>query len=394
MTFALVLAYVATLPLVQPVIATLGFKRIVLADVVFPALLLAAAAGRDAWLRRPRWGLCAVAAAPALAIALSGRLAAVEPWPDVARVLYSMAVLLLFAHLRLSQRQIEAIARAWVITACAVCAAGIVAFVAVTVFGAPENVLASSSSPNLGRGVVRIHSTLGANALALFLQPSATLCLYLMRRRPQGRWARRALASLAATGLLTFSRGIVGLVLVLALGLRRRLLVAATAALLAAATAATWWAVFPLQAGRLNTRPNAYRVLHVAAARMFAARPLTGVGPGQYGRRLGEFSTAGERGAAWPPVLPSADYDPHSTWLGWAAETGLLGLAAWGALYVFIARRLLAGAPGGLPRLAACALAGLALSGLTVEISHLKFVWCFLGLALAARAAEKDGVLG
>jgi hypothetical protein len=64
-----------------------------------------------------------------------------------------------------------------------------------------------------------------------------------------------------------------------------------------------------------------------------------------------------------------------------------------GALYGFIAHRLLDGPPGSLPRLAAAALAGLALSGLAVEISHLKFIWCFLGLGLAARAAEKEGVL-
>jgi O-antigen ligase len=157
-----------------------------------------------------------------------------------------------------------------------------------------------------------------------------------------------------------------------------------------ATAAATVWGVFPLRDGRLNTRPNAYRVLHAAAIRMFAARPLTGVGPGEFGRRLGEYTTPEERSSAWPPVLLAVDYDPHSTWLGWAAESGLLGLSAWIALYGFVARRLIDAPPATLPRLAACTLAGLALSGLAVDISHLKFVWCFLGLGLSARASAQE----
>jgi O-antigen ligase len=333
------------------------------------------------------------ATAPPLAIAVSGALTAADPKPDVARVTYSMTVLLLFAHLRLPTREIQKLAWTWLVTACVVSLVGLVALAAV-VAGAPESPLAGASSPNLGPGVIRAASTLGANALALFVQPSLAMCLYLMRERPDAApRLRRALGLLLATDVLTFSRSVVGALLVLFLALRRRLLAAAAALLFVAALAATVWAVFPLQAGRLNTRPNAYRVLHAAAARMFVAHPMAGVGPGHFGRRLADFTTAAERSEAWPPVVIGRDYDPHSTWLGWAAECGLLGLAAWGGLYGFIARRLLDGPPGGLPRLAAAALAGLALSGLAVEISHLKFVWCFLGLGLSARAAEKEGVL-
>jgi O-antigen ligase len=397
MIVAIAAAYVATLPFLHPVIATFGFKKVVLADGVFAVLVLAAGAKRSRWLR-PAWrSLCVAAAAPPLAIAVCGAFAGSEAGPDIARVAYSMAVMILFAHLRLSTRQIEGMAWTWLITACVVSLVGLLALAAVTLFGVPENLLASASSANLGPGVIRAGSTLGANALALFLQPSLAMCVHLMRERTDAvPWVRRALALLLATAVSTFSRSIVGMFLVLTLALprhRRWVLGPATAALLTATVAATVWAVFPIQDGRVNTRPNAYRVLHIAAARMFAARPLTGVGPGEFGRRLADFTTAAERTAAWPPVVIGRDYDPHSTWLGWAAECGLLGLAAWGVLYGFIAHRLLDGPPGSLPRLAAAALAGLALSGLAVEISHLKFIWCFLGLGLAARAAEKEGVL-
>jgi hypothetical protein len=223
MLVAIVVAYVATLPLLHPILAALGFKRIVLADAVFAALFLTAAAGRRRWLRPPSVRLCAAAAGPLLAIAASAALAGAQPFPDLARVAYSMAVLLLFAHLRLSKQDIDRVSWTWLVTAVAISLAGVVAFVGVTMFGTRENFLAGASSPNLGPAIVRLESTMGANALALFLQPSLAVCLYLTRGRPvAGRWLRPALALLLATAALTFSRGIVGVSLVLALSVRPR----------------------------------------------------------------------------------------------------------------------------------------------------------------------------
>jgi O-antigen ligase len=400
---ALAGAYVATLPLLQSVIATAGPKRVVVADIVLAALLAAVARRRRAWLRAPWRDLVLVACLPPLAVALCGALeTAAAPGPDLTRVIYSMAVLLVFAHLRLSASQLDRIAWTWVVTACLTCLAGLLAFIAVTVFGAPPNALAAANSPNLGPGVTRVASTAGANALALYLQPSLALCLYLIGR-PSGadRWLRYAPGLLVLTAALTFSRSLVGVLLVVTLAAcgpgrlrwlsrRRNLLAVATGALLIATVAATIWAVFPLRAGRLNTRPNAYRVLHAGAIRMFAARPLTGVGPDAFGRRFAEFTTPDERRSAWPPLRASIDLDPHSTWLGWAAEGGLLGLAGWTLVYGFVVHRLLDTPQADLSRLCACGLAGLAVSGFAVDISHLKFVWCFLGLGLSARAAARE----
>jgi O-antigen ligase len=403
MLVALAAAYVAMLPLLHATISSIGPKRVVLADVAFAGLLLAATTPHRSSLRPPSRGLVVVAVVVPVAIALAGLLAGAAAGLDLARVTYSMAVLLLFAHLRFSIGELDRIAWTWVITACLVCSAGLLAFVAVTLFGAPPNALAGATSPNLGPGVIRMASTTGANALALYLQPSIAMCLYLMVRtggRSRRLWFVLALLLLSAT--LTLSRSLVGVLLVLALAAhaapaqlpwlwkRRHPIGIATAILLTAAIGATGWGVFPLRDGRINARPNAYRVLHAAAIRMFAARPLTGVGPGEFGRRLGEYTTSEERSSAWPPVLLAVDYDPHSTWLGSAAECGLLGLAAWIGLYGFVARRLIDAPPAILPRLAACTLAGLALSGLAVDISHLKFVWCFLGLGLSARAAAQE----
>jgi hypothetical protein len=125
MLVAIVVAYVATLPLLHPILAALGFKRIVLADAVFAALFLTAAAGRRRWLRPPSVRLCAAAAGPLLAIAASAALAGAQPFPDLARVAYSMAVLLLFAHLCLSKQDIDRVSWTWLVTAVAISLAGV-----------------------------------------------------------------------------------------------------------------------------------------------------------------------------------------------------------------------------------------------------------------------------
>jgi O-antigen ligase len=126
---------------------------------------------------------------------------------------------------------------------------------------------------------------------------------------------------------------------------------------------------------------------------MMTAHPLTGVGVTRFGREVTAYTTPEERHGPWRPLSDTADYDPHSTWLGWAAECGLPGLAAWLLLWGYVLRRLLT-APGdrfGFPRLAGMALLGVAVNGWHVEVSHLKFVWAFAGLALALEDEACEG---
>ena len=158
-----------------------------------------------------------------------------------------------------------------------------------------------------------------------------------------------------------------------------------------AATLATIWAVFPLSRApespfglRANTRANAYLVLHCAASRMVASAPVVGVGPGRFGAELKRHSAGGERAAAWPPVRTNVDWDPHSTWLGIAAETGFVGLACWLVFLGWVLRSLWRDEPLGLGRLASYALLGILLNGSHVTLVHLKFIWVFLGIALGA----------
>lgn len=78
-----------------------------------------------------------------------------------------------------------------------------------------------------------------------------------------------------------------------------------------------------------------------------------------------------------------------------AAETGVVGLAAWVALYAVVLARLLRSraAPGthSMPGVASAAMVGvLFLGGVHVDFTHVKLVWAFLGLALAT--CDESGV--
>lgn len=265
---------------------------------------------------------------------------------------------------------------------------------------------------------MRVSSTLGSNALILYIQATIAFCVFLIGSGGtsvrQRRLLRYALVTLLLVSLLTMSRGIVGLVVSLALfayvsrdrvGVlwrARHALTCAAGLLVAGGAIATIWAVFPvgvhLNGGRegfrveVNVQKNAYYVLHTAALRMFWTHPLVGVGPGEFGRNVTRFTTPDERRSAWPPISERVAYDPHSAWFGWAAKGGIVGLAGWVVLYAWILGQLIRRGPSEDPFNARCltgiALVGILLNGFHVEISHLKFIWAFLGIGMGASQSQ------
>ncbi|MEM1358124.1 MAG: O-antigen ligase family protein [Bacteroidota bacterium] len=64
---------------------------------------------------------------------------------------------------------------------------------------------------------------------------------------------------------------------------------------------------------------TSYSALKKASLAVAIKHPIIGVGPGQFGRYLPAEKQAG----TYPEHLPN--YDPHSTWLGALAETGIIG---------------------------------------------------------------------
>lgn len=84
--------------------------------------------------------------------------------------------------------------------------------------------------------------------------------------------------------------------------------------------------------GGLAVLPTSYTALKKAAWLTGSRHPLFGTGPGEFNRALPGLKAVGQ----FPSHLP--DYDPHSTWLGAFAETGIPGLLMTILLWIYWAR--------------------------------------------------------
>lgn len=420
------IVYIAALPLLQwprPPLFAIPWagKVIVFADLAFVALVVVVLAFSPQRLLPIQRDAVVFSLFPIAALVISSIFTGVgaRAFPDILRTVYSICVFLLFAHFRLSPSETVALARSWVVVALLISVAGFLSFLGVTLFGMPQNPLAYANSANLGEQAVRVSSTLGSNTLILYIQTAAMFCVLLIGSSSSSVLQRRllqyALMALLLVSPFTISRGIIGLVLSLALfgyvsrdrvpalWRAKRALACAAGLLVAGGALATIWAVFPAEVRldgdrerfrvEVNAQKNAYYVLHTAALRMFLANPLAGVGPGEFGRNVRGFTTSGERESAWPPIGESIDYDPHSAWFGWAAKGGIIGLAGWLILYGWILGQLIRRRPSedlfNVRRLTGIALVGILLNGLHVEISHLKFIWAFLGIGMGASQSQE-----
>jgi O-antigen ligase len=184
-----------------------------------------------------------------------------------------------------------------------------------------------------------------SNAVAMFLEPPMAFAIALVLFSDDRRDRRFALAwalVLAAAQVLTFSRGgyialaIFGVLILVGVRpeVRRPLLVigvvAATAVLLTVVVASTT----PLMKSRFSYQALNYTLqtrsaIYTATEKMIAAHPILGVGLGGYVYDLHGF----------PEIYP------HSLYLTFWVELGLLGLAAF--LFIFV--KLLLSATKALP---------------------------------------------
>lgn len=67
-------------------------------------------------------------------------------------------------------------------------------------------------------------------------------------------------------------------------------------------------------------------LLHQAALTMFSERPFLGIGPGAFSNEV--YRRQVEAGSHWGGLRVTTPWDPHSTYLGALAETGLLGFSS------------------------------------------------------------------
>ncbi len=141
------------------------------------------------------------------------------------------------------------------------------------------------------------------------------------------------------------------------------------------------------------------RLLMAAAMAMFADRPLTGVGPGNYTAWYEEYAESVGSVSREYGALDDARY-PHNLYLEWGAETGIAGLgvflAAVGTFFVYTRRSWRRLAEAGLPHHAGIASAleigmiGYLVSSIFLHGAFQRYLWLLfaLGLALDVLAAR------
>lgn len=229
-------------------------------------------------------------------------------------------------------------------------------------------------------GLVNNHKT-----LAVALAPQIPLALWAWRGEARGAWRRIAALGtllLPAAVVLSHSKtAVVVLAVALALdrlrarGARRLLLAAAVALPLVLAAVGIGW----LGSERQRDATSARHSLDLRAWELFASRPLLGHGPGASVRHVAED---------WPHLRVNG-VEAHGVVQKVAAEAGLAGLLAWGALALGLMRHLARGPNPALD-------AGILLHG-TLLLSTEAFTashWVPLGIALgiASRRGAEKGV--
>ncbi len=169
-----------------------------------------------------------------------------------------------------------------------------------------------------------------------------------------------------------------------------------------------WW-VFPINIyfdkdsnilkAEFNFTHQSYFIQHKAAIDMLMAHPLIGVGMGMYNYKSAEFVKWEEAGEPYRMMFPqitekSEDlykrgYDPHSTYLGWAAETGLLGLIGIIIFFYSILKHLFLHFKNNRDTKAEviyiCFLAGIGsflLNGTFIDILTMRHFWVLVAMAL------------
>lgn len=135
--------------------------------------------------------------------------------------------------------------------------------------------------------------------------------------------------------------------------------------------------------------PFARPLLSGAALTLWKEHPWLGVGPGGFAREVYERQRT--RGERWNGLSVARPWDPHSTYLGALAETGLLGaIGVLGVLGVLVRQTLQAVRRNAMPSLApvlwavlAC-VAGYLVAAFDDDLLTKRWLWCVAGLAGSA----------
>ncbi|MDD5310546.1 MAG: O-antigen ligase family protein [Candidatus Omnitrophica bacterium] len=294
--------------------------------------------------------------------------------------------------------------RVWAWTSASVCVLGLMGYAAACATGAPNSLVPTLNPqseliffPGAVHFDLRITSTFSnPNMLAAYLITGTAVILLLMKKRiKDGKKAGIYLALLCLhilAAALTKSRTASGVFLLATAGLfmltpvRKYALLKISAILftllysaLALATVVIW--VFPVQLNplKMTTKNTEYYLQSEAGFKMWKDHPIFGVGPGRYNRNLADyFDWDKARESIFDPDDPLwRTKDPHSTYFGWAAETGIAGLLA---ILVLLGSHMGLAMKSGDTRIIAAGIIAFLLVGFSIDILPMRYLWFLLGM--------------
>jgi O-antigen ligase len=244
-----------------------------------------------------------------------------------------------------------------------------------------------------------------------------SIAFAIAERRPRWRIAYiLAACAITAATLLTYSRGAMLAVAGMAVLLLFAWPLRARHAAFAAVTAALLLALLPSDITRrvdtlqtllpgneealeLDSSVEERKLLVRAGMKMFADHPIGGVGPANFEAHFDQY--ADRAGSAAYDYHPAGTRKfPHGLWVEIAAESGLVGLIAFGSILVIAfaaiwrARQQLF-ARGDAPHAAiatglAIALAGYLGASLFLHETHLRYVGLYLGLIVGVTRLTRE----
>jgi O-antigen ligase len=408
------LAALAVFVLAQPVFMpslSIGGLRVIAADLLYAAaaafLLASVAAGA-----RPRRDRAFLPLAFWLAAMALSALLSTEPRRSafkLATELYLLSIPVAVVQLALGEAALKRLVHAWLAAAALVAALGLLALA--LFFLAPGHWLLGyllNPKGTLPPGPYPRFNLSFTHPAMLGLYMSVSIMILLGAAR--AGWVSRRLAGVLLAAMLiaaafSLTPGLGGLFLALGLwgwltrrrerpGLARAFLAAGVAAAIAMLGAASVTpfayptAPFLIHLPVLGTlAPSARLLFWIDAARTFLAHPLTGQGLGTDPVSVLYQNPSGGR-AVW--------HDAHQIWLSVAAQTGIVGLLAFGWLTVQMLRRLAARpwsteGPGAIRTALALAwLQAWLWQGLVGSFEDSRCLWLLLGLTIAAFRLEGE----
>ncbi len=269
------------------------------------------------------------------------------------------------------------------------------------------------------------------NMFAAYLHVSAVFCFILAaktRNTIERNYAWLSLIACILAAFLTKSRIIAGIAITIfiiltvfpmknkIISLAKYISLIFSIILVAFVFFATVWWIFPIKiytnteketaAVEINFLENPYFINNRAYVRIIRDHPLLGIGPGMYNYESIKYISWKESEKSWKLVMPDLTEkendryrqgkDPHSTYLGWGAETGLLGVlgmlvffiqviylilktirAESDRIKIFILEAMLAG------------LAGFFFNAWYIDILTMRHLWFLVAMAIALTLINK-----